>query len=212
MSAFEQLAIRTDIAYQRWLASTDDDVLSDDTIVIMFCRDSLRERNATYGIAHWLPDHLMIGQEGDRGYFLTCDGAAGPVLCIDLGALTVTDGTVVAPTFEEWLHTGFTLPPEPESERLSADVYVDRVAADSVQILYRLRKLLGATWSFSDLRALLADQPFLAVRACPTWVLQDRLEQAPDLRPFLFHDANGALEPVWPHDRGTAPASNLVDG
>ena len=198
MSAFEQLVIRTDIAYQRWLASTDGDVFDDDEIVAVFCRNSLRERNATYEVAQWLPDHLMIGQEGDRGYFLTCDGAAGPILCIDLGGLSAGEGTVVAPTFEAWLRTGFALPPEPEW--LTADVYVDRVPVDSVQILYQLRKLLGATWRFSDLRALLATQPFLAVKACHTGVLQDRLEQAPDLRPFFFHDANGALEPVWSGD------------
>ncbi|GAA2385670.1 hypothetical protein Cme02nite_72600 [Catellatospora methionotrophica] len=56
-----QLLSRSDAGYRRWLASITDDVVADG--VLVFCRDSLLERNATYGIGDWLTGCLMIGQE-----------------------------------------------------------------------------------------------------------------------------------------------------
>lgn len=40
-----------------------------------------------------------------------------------------------------------------------ADIYVDRVPQDGLQVLVELRRLLGMVWPFSDLRNLLANQP-----------------------------------------------------
>lgn len=67
----EQLVFRTDVAYRRWLAAATDDVVADG--VVVYCRESLSERNTAYGIGEWLAGYLMIGQEGDRGFFLRCD-------------------------------------------------------------------------------------------------------------------------------------------
>ena len=194
-----QLVSQTDGVYQRWLASITDIVDAD--LVTVFCLEYLPERHATYGIGEWLPGYLMIGQEGDRGVFLKCDGGGGPVFRADLGTRGEVDLEVLAPTFEVWLHSGFALPPDPEPEMpLIADVYVDHVPVDAVQLLAQLRKLLRADWGFGDFRGLLAAQPFLAARSARPWVLRHGLELAPELRPYVYYATDNGLEAVWPPD------------
>ncbi|MEE6262422.1 hypothetical protein [Plantactinospora sonchi] len=200
MEMVEQLVSRTDAAYQRWLASVTDDVGAD--WVVMYCLESLLERNTTYEIGTWLPGYLMIGQEGDRGFFLRCDGGGGPVFRADLGGLGEADLVVVAPAFEVWRRSGFALPPEPEPDLPpTADVYLDKVPVDAVQLLARARKLLGADWRFGDFRGLLAVQPFLAARSARLYALHRDLEHASELRPHLFYATDHGLETVWPTDR-----------
>jgi hypothetical protein len=83
----------------------------------------------------------------------------------------------------------------------TADIYVDHVPPDSVATLSRLRKLLAVTWPIGALRELLASQPILAVQGGRPYALHHVLEQSADLRPYLFYDAQGRLEPVWPDDQ-----------
>ncbi|MGA4731753.1 hypothetical protein ACPB67_30400 [Micromonospora taraxaci] len=193
----EQLVSRTDAAYRRWLASVTDDVAADG--VVVYCRESLPERNTTYAIGEWLTGYLMIGQEGDRGFFLRCDDGVGPVFRADLGGLGEVDLTVVAPVFEVWLRSGFALPADPEPDLPpTADVYVDGIPVDRVQLLARARKLLGVDWPFGDFRGLLAAQPFLAARSARLYVLLRDLEDTPELRPYLLYATDHGLETVWP--------------
>ncbi|WP_410817720.1 hypothetical protein [Micromonospora sp. 050-3] len=199
MEMVERLVSRTDAAYQRWLASVTDDVVADG--VVMYCRESLLERNTTYGIGEWLTGYLMIGQEGDRGFFLRCDGSGGPVFWTDLGGLGEVDLAVVAPVFEVWLRSGIALPADPQPDLPpTADVYLDKVPVDAVQLLVRARKLLGVDWRFGDLRGLLAVQPFLAARSARLYALRRGLEHAPELRPYLLYATDHGLEAVWPAD------------
>jgi hypothetical protein len=199
----EHLISRTDAGYRRWLADVTGDVATGTTGLSVFCRESLPERNTAYEVGDWLAGHLMIGQEGDRGYFLKCDdhggdGAAGPVFSADLGALGSTDLDVVAPTFEVWLRSGFALPAGPEPDMpLIADVYVDRIPVDHVALLMRARKLLGADWRVADLRDLLAAQPFLAASSAQPWRVRGRLRSSPELRQHLFYLADDGLKAVW---------------
>ncbi|MEU0558103.1 SMI1/KNR4 family protein [Dactylosporangium sp. NPDC006015] len=80
----------------------------------------------------------------------------------------------------------------------TADIYVDQVPSDSVATLLQLRKLLAVTWRIGALRDLLAGQPILAVQGGRPYALHRVLEQSAELRPYLFYDADGRLEPVWP--------------
>jgi hypothetical protein len=197
----EQLLSRADPVYQRWLASVTDDVDAAGGLR-MFCRESLLERHTAYEIGEWLTGYLMIGQEGDRGFFLECDGGGGPVFRVDLGGSGEADLDVVAPVFEEWLHSGFALPPDPEPELpLTADIYVDNVPVDAVQLLMQVKKLLGADWRLGDLRGLLASQPFLAARSAHPYALRHRLENAPQLRPYVYYATDHGLKAVWPPAR-----------
>jgi hypothetical protein len=199
VETFEQLLSRTDAVYQRWLASITDDVVAD--AVAVYCLESLPERQTTYGIGEWLPGYLMIGQEGDRGMFLKCDGGGGPVFWADLGSCGEADLDVLAPAFEAWLHSRFALPPDPEPELPpTADVYLDNVPVDAVQLLAQLRKLLRVDLRFGDFRGLLAAQPFLAARSARLYVLRHDLEHAPELRPYVFYSTGHGLEAVWPPD------------
>jgi hypothetical protein len=83
----------------------------------------------------------------------------------------------------------------------AADIYVDHVPLDSVTTLNQLRRLLAATWPVGVFRELLAGQPILAVKGGRPHALHRMLEQSADLRPYLFYDAKGKLEPVWPEDK-----------
>ncbi len=198
MEKVEQLVSRTDAAYQRWLASVTDDVVTDH--VLMYCRESLLERNTTYGIGEWLTGFLMIGQEGDRGFFLRCDGG-GSVFRADLGGLGEADLDVVAPAFEVWLRSGFAPPADPEPNLPpTADVYVGNVPVDRIELLVRARKLLDVDWRFEDLRGLLAAQPFLAARSAHLYALRRKLEHAPDLRPYLLYVTDHGLAAILPTD------------
>lgn len=77
------------------------------------------------------------------------------------------------------------------------DVFLDRVPSDAVAILVELRRLVGAAWSFAELRQLLRTQPIHAGTGDPADLCR-ALRAAPQLRPYLFHDAGGNLTPVWP--------------
>ena len=197
MEMIEQLVSRTDAAYQRWLVAVTDDAATAAGLAV-FCRESLLERNTTYEVGEWLAGYLMIGQEGDRGFFLRCDGD-GPVFSADLGALGAVDLEVVAPAFEVWLRSGFALPPpDPAPDMpLIADVYIDKMSVDGVALLMRARKLLGADWRVADLRNMLAAQPVLAVRSAQPWRVRGKLKSASELRQHLFYATDNGLAAVW---------------
>ncbi|GAA2556245.1 hypothetical protein GCM10010435_28610 [Winogradskya consettensis] len=208
----EQLVSRTDVAYQRWLAGVSGDVAADTTGLSVFCWESVLERNTTYEVGEWLPGYLMIAQEGDRGFFLRCDGGGGgdsdggPVFSADLGALGSVDPEVVAPAFEVWLRAGFTLPPDPEPDMpLIADVYIDRMPVGAVALLLRARKLLGADWRVADLKGMLATQPFLAAGSARPYQLRHALTSVSELQQHLFYATDDGLKAVWadqqPRDR-----------
>ncbi|MEU7775965.1 hypothetical protein AB0C44_32005 [Micromonospora taraxaci] len=199
MEMVEQLISRTDATYQRWLASVTDDVVADG--VVVYCRESVLERNTTYEVGEWLTGYLMIGQEGDRGFFLRCDGSGGPVFWADLGAFGDVDLDGAAPAFEVWLRSGFALAAAPAPDLPpTADVYVGGIPIDAVQLLARARKLLGVDWRFGDLRGLLAAQPFLAARSAHLYALRRALAYAPELRPYLLYATAHGLKTVWPTD------------
>lgn len=84
-----------------------------------------------------------------------------------------------------------------------ADIYIDQVPPGSVGTLVQIRRFLGASWPFGDLRELLATQPFPAERAGSPRELRSSLERSVRLRPYLFHcGSDGELKPVWPHEPG----------
>ena len=78
----------------------------------------------------------------------------------------------------------------------AADIYVDRVPADAVAVLVRIRRLLGASWPVAGLRERLGAQPFHAASGSPLQLYR-ALESAPELRPYLFYGAEADLRPVW---------------
>lgn len=78
-----------------------------------------------------------------------------------------------------------------------AGIYIDQVPQDAMKILVELRRLLGKSWLFSDLRTMLAAQP-IHVATLDVAELRTALTAVPRLRPYLFHDCRDGLIPVWP--------------
>jgi hypothetical protein len=79
----------------------------------------------------------------------------------------------------------------------TADIYIDKVPPDSVATLVQLRRILGSTWPFAELRGLLATQPCRAVAAGNPKALNRALTASPELRPHLFYDTADGLMPIW---------------
>lgn len=61
-----------------------------DNIYLYNCKD-LIERNETYTIQNAEPDYLLIGQDGDLGYFINIKNGSDQVYSLDLGALGSLD-------------------------------------------------------------------------------------------------------------------------
>ncbi|GAB3835247.1 hypothetical protein ACFPIJ_11605 [Dactylosporangium cerinum] len=141
--------------------------------------------------------------ETEPGWVLvnSSDGGYLPVNQITSKAMLVCDESESARITAGMRLSGCPVLDMPHGANLPiiADIYVDRVPQDGLQILIELRRLLGMVWPFSDLRNLLARQPIRA-RAGDVAEMRSALTAIPHLRPHLFHDAHGSLEPVWPDD------------
>ena len=61
-----------------------------DTVYLYNYKD-LVERNETYTIQDIEPDYLLIGQDGDLGYFINVKGNSELIYILDLGALGSLD-------------------------------------------------------------------------------------------------------------------------
>jgi len=59
--------------------------------VYLYNYKDLWERNKTYGIQDVKPDYVLIGQDGDVGYFINGKGNNDRVYSLDLGALGSLD-------------------------------------------------------------------------------------------------------------------------
>lgn len=61
-----------------------------DTVYLYNYKD-LVERNETYAIRDAEPDYLLIGQDGDLGYFINIKNGGDQIYSLDLGALGSLD-------------------------------------------------------------------------------------------------------------------------
>ncbi|WP_320701380.1 SMI1/KNR4 family protein [Enterobacter bugandensis] len=61
-----------------------------DQLYVFNCFDLL-ERNNTYTIQEVVPDFLLVGQDGDLGYFLNLRKGTDEIYSLDLGALGSLD-------------------------------------------------------------------------------------------------------------------------
>ena len=59
--------------------------------VYLYNYKDLLERNETYTIQDFEPDYLLIGQDGDLGYFINVKDNSELVYSLDLGALGSLD-------------------------------------------------------------------------------------------------------------------------
>lgn len=59
--------------------------------VYLYNYKDVLERNETYTIQHVEPNYLLIGQDGDLGYFINVKGDSELIYSLDLGALGSLD-------------------------------------------------------------------------------------------------------------------------
>ncbi|MCR5990332.1 SMI1/KNR4 family protein [Enterobacter ludwigii] len=85
------------VEYKRFMIENVKDIdlyeihrANGDSLYIFNCFDVL-ERNNTYTIQEVEPDFLLIGQDGDLGYFLKLSKGTDEIYSLDLGALGSLD-------------------------------------------------------------------------------------------------------------------------
>lgn len=189
----EHLIAAADSTYRRWLDGQSGSKVLADGMTTLYARDDLAERNRTYEVQKYLPRHLMIGQEGDTAIVIATGGDSA-VSSIDLGSLAEDDFHAIAPSFAQWEQSGFALPEEPEYHLPhEAAIFVDKVPLDAIRTLQRIKSVLNVDWPASELRGLLAQQPFMAVERGYPIRLEGALLKEPDLAPYLFYGAKGNL-------------------
>lgn len=62
-----------------------------DKSIYIYSSKDLIERNETYGIRDIDPDYLLIGQDGNLGYFINVRNSSDNIYSLDLGALGSQD-------------------------------------------------------------------------------------------------------------------------
>ena len=74
--------------YREFLSQIDKigEFLIENTGVVLYSKIDLEERNTTYQIEEWEPDFFLIGQEGDRAFFIK-KYSDDTIYMNDLGAL-----------------------------------------------------------------------------------------------------------------------------
>jgi hypothetical protein len=139
--------------------------------------------------------------ETEPGWVLLggCDGDSTPFNQLTSMAMLICDEDEYAHVVAAMRASGCPVldMPGDDDRPCFAEIYVDQVPQDAVKILVELRRLLGRSWPFSDLRTMLAAQP-VHVATRDVAELRTALTAAPRLRPYLFHDSRDGLIPVWP--------------
>ena len=64
----------------------EGEFLIENTGVVLYSKIDLEERNTTYQIEEWEPDFFLIGQDGDRAFFIK-KHSDDTIYINDLGAL-----------------------------------------------------------------------------------------------------------------------------
>lgn len=89
----EKLNVKLPFIYKKFLCEEVKDIDSYEVeskkgdFIYIFNFKDLIERNETYTIQDVDPGCLMIGQDGDLGYFIRLDNESDKVYSLDLGAL-----------------------------------------------------------------------------------------------------------------------------
>ena len=69
------------------------------------------ERNTTFVVSDYLPEWLLIGDDGGgRGIFLDHTDQEGAVYIVGLGCMHPSDAILLAANLAEWVAQGFPLP------------------------------------------------------------------------------------------------------
>ena len=74
--------------YREFLSQIDKEgeFLIENTGIVLYSKVDLEERNTTYQIEEWEPDFFLIGQDGDRAFFIK-KHSDDTIYMNDLGAL-----------------------------------------------------------------------------------------------------------------------------
>ncbi|MBD2092275.1 SMI1/KNR4 family protein [Microcoleus sp. FACHB-1515] len=80
--------------------------------LLLYSTDELAERNITYEVAQYLPDFLMIGDDGGgRGILISQGNLDSPVYLIGMGSMQWSDARCLAVNLAEWIQINFAIDP-----------------------------------------------------------------------------------------------------
>ncbi len=198
MRDYNTLIARTDPAYQAWLAGIKDDIVIGNDVVCLYSRELIPERNEINEMESYLPNHLLIGDDSGDMVFVLELNAVGPVWRVDVGSLRVEDFEEISPLFSAWQESRFALPQEKEYRLpLYADIHIDYVK--DLNTMFTIKNFLSLNWGASQMKSLLHEQPFLAIKRGAPIAIEQRLKKNHELnhlKQYLFFDNGNTLEQI----------------
>ena len=165
--------------------------------VVLFGRESIAERNATYEVNDYLPDYLAIGSDSGDRFLLVRRNASLTVYWADVGAFTQNSLEEVHANFDEWIRSDCPLletSPDPEGDLpLCIDIYLMRSPDGGVKMLHELKQLLSLQQGLGELKRLLERLPACVMTGASAIVVKKRLALRPDLLTLLAYTERGKM-------------------
>lgn len=171
--------------YLQFLASHPSDSAIGE-VVVLYGHEQIEERNDTHEVVKHVPDYICIGNDsGDNEFLLKRDGNA-TVYWKDPGCFNNPAFELIHPTFQIWVEGGCPLPKVPESPiPLQGIVWLLSTPPAGIKDMFRLKAMLGETWSVPQMKEYLAHTPVILRRQRYIYAVHRLLRQYPDLRDFL---------------------------
>lgn len=155
--------------HRRLLALSDGIELSSGALI--YGSVDLVERNRTYEVADYLPDHVAIGDDGGGQLFLVREGSNSPVLRVGMGAIGSIAPVVLAETIEAWVEQGCPVQSAADLAETAtpdfADVLLVAIPGGKLTNLIAVKTELGLGVSIAELKALAAKLPACLMKNAP---------------------------------------------
>lgn len=160
-------------------------------LVTLYGHEEIEERDETHEVAEFAPDYICIGNDsGDYEFLLKRDGGE-TVYMEDPGRFNQPTFQIVHPSFTHWIDSGCPLPAEPECPiPLRGLVWLLSTPPEGIKDMFRLKKMLGESWSVPQMQSYLANTPTVLREQRHPYAVHRRLIRYPDLRSVLgFSDS-----------------------
>lgn len=138
----------------------------------------LVERNRTFEVAQWLPDHVAIGDDGGGALVIVRTRPSSPVWRIGAGALGSAEPVELAGSVEAWVARGCPTSVEDDDGDwpATADLYLDVLPEGKLVNLVAIKNGLKLELGMSRLKELAGALPACLARDVPYGKYRQRCE------------------------------------
>ena len=157
---------------------------------VLYGTADIAERNATFEVAQYAPDHLAIGDDSGGRMILTRATADETTVChSDMGDLQPARFAALSGNLVSWIRDGAHIPESarPSSDPLAlVDLYLERAPPD-LRGLLEIKRTLSLDLSLGELKHAMEAVPAPLIRGVPAQKWRMRVDKLPpDLRALLW--------------------------